>query len=776
METSYLYNYYNRALDQLYGAYKNGYCTHLHSRFESYTTYYIEPGRFINAYEFQCSIDGHPTAKYVENKLHHYLVEQQKHVFRPGGGTEFFMNDSEILIEPFIQTLGIPYKKLTPEDIEILSTPSRPVSAINADIISLTKHTPSKKRKQKPDTPEIARTPELRSNVGVQAIPKEHQIVALDKFDETIQTTHIVKLIWACGLGKALFSIFAVKRNHFKTVAIGVPSNYLQKQMRFEILRLFPSAENILFVGGEPVNDEFGETNTTNNPRTIREFLVKTHLTDPRFVITTYHSSHLLGGVEDFIFDFKIGDEAHHLATIATSDPARKTFQRFHDIPSKYTLFMTATEKIVDTSTGREVYSMDDERVFGRLISSISVKWAIDNRKITDYMVVLLKNREDDVDAILARLNIQRANKDLFLSAYMSVKSIEKYSTEGRAGPLTHMLLYTNTIEDADLANQYIRQIVEYIPSDERGRLVSFNPSDLYAKSLHSNTDQKICLKTELAEFTRSRFGIISCVYMFGEGVNIPELNCVCLASNMKSEIRIVQYVLRPNRLDRTNPDKIAYVIVPILDCDDFDSNSSARYGRVRETISQLRNIDDTVSSKMRLLEIQTRKPSDDTDTDNEDNSTTGSRTSSLDLEMFESEEELAKLTLRLRYSKALRSSQTQEKDEYDYVQRLNRELGINSKQKYIDAKHTHKHYIDDPEHYFVDLWKDWYHFWGVDTSAFLPTKEEWIRFCREKKVVTVNDYLALCREDERLPLNPELFYRGFTNICNELRVETRRR
>lgn len=416
---------------------------------------------------------------------------------------------------------------------------------------------------------------------------------------------------------------------------------------------------------------------------------------------------------------------------------------------------------------------MNDERVFGKLISSISVKWAIDNHKITDYMVVLLKNREDDVDAILARLNIERANKDLFLSAYMSVKSIEKYSAEGRAGKLTHMLLYTNTIEDADLANQYIRQIVEYTHANERG---SFNPSDLYAKSLHSNRDQKICLKTELAEFTRSRFGIISCVYMFGEGVNIPELNGVCLAFNMKSEIRIVQYVLRPNRLDRTNPDKIAYIIVPILDCDDFASNSSARYGSIRETISQLRNIDDGISSKMHLLEIRPRKPCDDTDTDIEDNSSIGSHKSSLDLEMFESEEELAKLRLRLRYSKALASLQSHEKDEYDYVRGLNRELGINSIQKYTDAKHTHKHFIDDPALYFVDLWKGWYDFWGVDTSAFIDTKEEWVRFCREKKVVTVSDYLALCNKDARLPLEPESFYRGFTNICNELRVETRRR
>jgi hypothetical protein len=34
----------------------------------------------------------------------------------------------------------------------------------------------------------------------------------------------------------------------------------------------------------------------------------------------------------------------------------------------------------------------------------------------------------------------------------------------------------------------------------------------------------------------------------------------------MKSDIRIVQYVLRPNRLDREKPNKIAYVIIPYID------------------------------------------------------------------------------------------------------------------------------------------------------------------------------------------------------------------
>ena len=763
---SYLYNYSNPAYDR-YDAFKNGSSRNLLSRLGGYNTHLIDPGYFTEAYEFHGTIDGCSTAEYVENKLHHYLVNQKKHVYR-GGGTEFFLKDSIILIEPFLETLQISYTKLSPEDIELLTRPPAASSTKSPIRTPLIKASPTKKHRTKQPQDVVVPIVQEHELPTQCVVASEHQLNALHRIDELLSVYRIVKLCWACGLGKALLSIFAVKRRNFQTVVIGVPSKYLQQQMKNEILKLFPSIENILFVGGD-------STKSTNDPCIIREFLENTRTHGPHFVITTYHSCHLLANMEDIVFDFKIGDEAHHLACIATTDTTRRTFQRFHAIPSRYTLFMTATEKMVDCSTGQEVFSMDDEAVFGKLVSSISVKWAIENRKITDYMVVLLKNREEDIDALLSNLQIENANKDLFLSAYMSIKSIEKYST-GRAGALTHMLLYTNTTEDADRVNQYIHQIVEYTHTGENGkpaRLVSFEKSDLYAKSLHSNTEDKLSLESEIQNFVDSRFGIISCVYMFGEGFDLPKLNGVCIASNMRSEIRVVQYLLRPNRIDLTNPDKIAYVVIPVLDTDDFVCDTSIRYGRVKETISQLRNIDETVSAKLHLLEM---KPKPDHGPDDDDDTPGKTTWTTLDLDIVESQEELAKLKLRLRYSKALGSSQTHEQDEYDYVRTLNREFGINSPQKYAEVKDTHPHYIENPDIYFPETWRGWYHFWGVDTSGFIQSKDEWIRFCHVKNVKNVKEYEILCCMYPELPLDPASLYKGFSNVCNELREESRRR
>ena len=67
---------------------------------------------------------------------------------------------------------------------------------------------------------------------------------------------------------------------------------------------------------------------------------------------------------------------------------------------------------------------------------------------------MVLKNTEDEVDQIINSLKIRVCNKDLFMSAYMCLKSFEKYSD------LTHLLLYTNTTEDSELAKRYIDEIL----------------------------------------------------------------------------------------------------------------------------------------------------------------------------------------------------------------------------------------------------------------------------------------------------------------------------
>ena len=572
--------------------------------------------------------------------------------------------------------------------------------------------------------------------------PNDIQANVLKNIKTFYEDNNIGKFIAACGVGKTLTSLFISKIIKSKSIIIGVPYKNLLDQWKDEVKYIYPDIE-ILIVGG----------NGTNDYEIIKNF-IKTK--ESKIIITTYASCHKIKELtdeENITFDFKIGDEAHHL--VSKEHINSKAWIEFHHIKSIKTLNITATEKYIDNKTNTIVYSMDDETIFGKYIyEPISIKWAIDHKKITDYKVVLLKNTEEQVNNIIKNIGLSINNKELFISAYLSLKSIQKYID------LTHILIYCNKTDNATLIIKYITIIIE------KG-LIQFEPNTLYYKDYHSNLIDK-SESEYLNKFKQSKFGILSCVYQLGEGTNIPELNGVVFAENMESTIRIVQCSLRPNRLNKKYPNKIAYYIIPWIDIDNWDEDGTS-FEKVKKVISKLGNEDETISQKIVLSEIKNQK--------NKKNAT-GEDYNYDDLELEDNENELNKLKLRLRYKGTLKSRCSPEEDELNYIRSLNKELNIQDKHQYKDLRINHPHYIDNPDSYFKKnaLWKGWYDFLGIDTTKFIQKKDEWIKFCKEKNIESIDMYNKLCEDYSQLPKEPSELYLGFTNICNELELFNKRR
>ena len=598
-------------------------------------------------------------------------------------------------------------------------------------------------------------------------IPYPYQQEVLDKINDYYMNNNICKIIHCCGLGKALLGLLIVQKLNYKLVLIGVPTIYLQKQMKNEIIRLFNNHNNILFIGGETEYNEKYTILSTTNKDEINKF-INNKDDNCKFVITTYSSCEYL--LENFYFDFKIGDEAHHLV----GTEYEKTKDSFHKIKSVKTLFMTATEKVIENNkTTKILYSMDDENIFGKCIDTKTISWAIENKKITDYNLVIIKNTEDEIDLIINNLNVNditiqtsiKNNKNLFLSAFMGLKSIEKYDD------LTHILIYTNKTENAELVNKYINIILDL-------NVININKENYYNKALHSGskenlTDIKLSngeiIEGELTKFKNASWGIISSVYIFGEGFDCPRLNGVVFGENMESDIRIVQSTLRPNRLDNNFPNKKAYVIIPYIDTDNFITDNDS-FDKCRKIIAKIRNVDETIEQKINVVSINklefepSEKPIEKIKY----------------CHIIENSDELTKIILRLRYSKALGSKCSEEEDEFNYIRQLNKELNIQSKDEYCDKliKEKHKMYIENPEDYFKlkGVWTDWYDFMGVDTKKFIQDKNEWINFCRDKNVKSLDDYKILCESFDELPKNPADFYKDFSSIPIELQLYIKRR
>ena len=619
----------------------------------------------------------------------------------------------------------------------------------------------------KPDTFKLNIKPKQIQIINNRFTPYYYQQEILDKIEEFYVNNNVGRILWACGLGKALLGILIVQKLKCKSVLIGVPSIYLQQQMKNEIMKIYNNHKNILYIGGETEKNENYTIESTTKEDDINKFINKTS-SDCKFLITTYDSCNKLSNNN---FNLKIGDEAHHLV----GTEFEKTKISFHKIKSNKSLFMTATEKVIENNrTNKVIYSMDDTNIFGEIIDSKSINWAIENKKITDYNLVILKNTEDEINNIINSLNIGENNevqnsimhhKDLFLSAFMSLKSIEKYNE------LSHILIYTNKTENSELVKKYIDVILKL-------NIININKENYYNKALHSNSKENLkdaklsdgsIKEGEISKFEKASWGIISSVYIFSEGFDCPKLNGVVFGENMESEIRIVQSTLRPNRLDSNFPDKKAYVIIPYIDTENFITDNES-FDKCRKIIAKIRNVDEKIEQRINVVSLNksSSKPSDDP------------KEKIKYHHIIENDVELTKIMLRLRYSKALGSQYTEEEDEFNYVRELNKELNIQSKEQYADKiiKEKHKNYIENPEEYFKlkVVWTNWYDFIGVDTKKFIQDKNDWIKFCKENNVKSLDDYKELCKLYDVLPMNPADFYIGFVSIPIELELYTKRR
>jgi len=469
-----------------YNAYKLGCAQNIIDRDSTYATCEIERGKFILVIKLQ-------SYNFIEKLMHNYFSIIGLRIYYDGG-TEFYNKSIISQIPHYLNKLNIDYHILSKEEINKL-TRTKKLNFNPQKIIDY-----------------------IKSNV----VPKEHQIQVLNNIDNFYKTNSIGKLLWSCGLGKTLLSILIVQKLNYKKVLIGVPSIYLQKQFINEIIKIYPDEDNILCIGGDTEH-------STTNIKYIKKF-IKSKIHNTVFVITTYSSCYLLNN-DDLIFDFKIGDESHHLTGIENEET--KNYKLFHRINSTNTLFMTATEKTIETKSNKIIYSMDDETIFGPIIDEKTVKWAIDNKKITDYNLLIISNTETEINDIIKDIKLEITNKELFMSAFMALKSIEKYDN------LTHILICCNTTENSDIIKSYIDAIINK-------NIININKDDFYNESLHSN--KKINSQYEIDKFKKSKFGIITSVYIFGEGFDLPKLNGVVFAENMMSDIRIVQTALRPNR------------------------------------------------------------------------------------------------------------------------------------------------------------------------------------------------------------------------------------
>ena len=550
----------NHASYEIYDACKLGKAHNIPERDTQYATGEIKRGYFEAVFEVPIEKMG-IVERLLQNEFRELNVKYD-------AGTEFYNKKIITLIEPYLITLGIKYKKLSKQEI--------------SDLVRCNRVRQTMKKINTKAFIQILKSKKTNKQI-VTYTPRDYQEIIIKKSYEYFQNNEKGLLIIPCGVGKTLISLWITQELKSNTILIGVPNKLLLKQWKEVICSLFQLIPYLIVSGGVEIEN-------------IMQFLENNQ--KKCIVITTYLSAHKVYTATQnisFVFDMKINDECHHLTShnMRLADTSKKYIQMLN-IPSVKQLSLTATLKQLESMRDDGiVVSNDNVEYFGEIIDRKCLLWAINKNIICDYVIQTIITNEEQLEQQLLRFNIREENdKRLFLSAFTSLKSIFD-------GHSHHLLNYANNKDNSFKIMQYIKMLLDH---------KYFDMPELYYSNYHGTMKSKD--QTDIInKFDKAKFGIISCVYCLGEGYDNDNIDAVVFSENMSSNIRIVQSALRASRKNKNDTNKKTKIILPILNRDDWlENNENQDLKKVREVIYQMGLEDETITQKNKVFRINIEK------------------------------------------------------------------------------------------------------------------------------------------------------------------------
>lgn len=574
---------------------------------------------------------------------------------------------------------------------------------------------------------------------------REYQKDVICKLTEYFKHNNRGILNWACGLGKTLTTLYYMTEHNaqYKTqhILIGVPSIAILKQWVQSIKQVkLLSKYAIVCITDEYMDDPKVNLTTTTPHKIKNSYDAKKKI----IYITTYHSSKLL---TPYKFDFIILDEVHHLQSSKELNKEEDKEDMDKDVRVYNETYITGFKAILTIDTKKmlsltaTMKDSDESDIFGQIIDRKSVHWAIENKYITDYKVLVMESEQDVINAIVEESKIIETktiyNADLFLSAFSTI-----YGMYHKINNMSHTFIYTNSRDHSNIVKEYIKIILNssFINCKKKADICSCLACNLYFETVNSYVNDVDYI---IDKFRRSKYGIIICVYMLGEGFDEPIIDSVCIGQNMISKIRSIQSLLRGNRLDKNNPNKVNTVILP------NNKIKQDYYKQLLVLVENLRNEDVNIENRLTYMEIKKQ----DNKKDKVDDKGNGAIIHILHDSITNN--------IKFRLLNIKRMNFTMLYNEYSmYNKRFNFKCISDYKKIKNDPKY-HVLYIDNPEEYFITIWNKsdkWYGFLGIDTSLYPKSKDEWLNKCRKLDIKSGATYLALC-EKNNMPIDYDIYY-----------------
>ena len=451
------------------------------------------------------------------------------------------------------------------------------------------------------------------------------QVPAIENVVHGLQFHDRGRLTMACGTGKTFVSLRIAERvvGDEGTILFLAPSIALVSQARREWLRHTVRPLRCLVVcsdptaGGRHENDDIGlselECPVITSPAEIAVALKSESAT--RVVFCTYQSLQKVSAAQQSHgvpgFDLTIADEAHRTTGIDRArsrpvDAAVRTlfelrdpisdFQLVHNgnvLRSQKRLYMTATPRMYTEASktrrrreGLAIVDMADSCVYGPEMHRLSFARAVDNGMLSDYRVIVLGVRHDEVTPGLRRQlvslgELQDAGKgrpvtvragDMMrvLGTSLAINGV----TEGEGPEKPERLLRTLGFANSIVRSRFFAQALS-LPQvkaattrrkrEQVGMEGAENALALDARHLDAS-DSALIRNRALRDLALAdkdgRARMLCNVRLFAEGVDVPSLDAVAFLEPRDSQVDVVQAVGRVMR--RAEGKRFGYIVIPI--------------------------------------------------------------------------------------------------------------------------------------------------------------------------------------------------------------------
>ena len=495
---------------------------------------------------------------------------------------------------------------------------------------------------------------------------RPHQTPALEAVKRGLSTADRGKLIMACGTGKTFTSLRIAEAvaGRGKTVLFLVPSLALLSQTLDEWtqdtlidLRCFAVCSDS-DVGKKNHDDNVvvGISDLKYPATTNANSLVKAFNQPDIFgsekppymnvVFSTYHSVEVIHQAQKLgfpEFDFIICDEAHRTTGATFDGDDDSAFVRIHDnayIAGKKRLYMTATPRIYsdeaeNTEGVSNVYSMNNEKLYGDDLYVITFSKAVQLGILCDYKVIVLAVEEKHVSRRIQSLLKDENNQLKVDDAAKIVGCWKALAKQGLAASdgvqpdaMKRAVAFCQVIEkdfrgkthkvSSKLITEMFGAVVEAYQASEIEYLKETAPDQEIDPSLKlqcqvqhvdgsmNATQKKNHIEWLKAEAEDNVCRILSNVRCLSEGVDVPSLDAVLFLTPRSSQVDVVQSVGRVMR--RAEGKELGYVILPVVipagEEPENALNNNQAYRVVWQVLNALRAHDDRFDAMINKLEF----------------------------------------------------------------------------------------------------------------------------------------------------------------------------